>query len=144
MALLDWNLQKLALIEIWRVLKNRGTLVLMEGTFEGLERLNKARKQFGLEPIAADGRDRLFTMKFHEQELLEFCKPLYRLVRIQRFGMYYLISRILHPLLVAPEPPKYDHKMNFIGRQIAKVFPDFEGLGHLTGFIFEKTEKPSS
>ena len=141
MALLDWNLQKSALTEIWRVLKNRGILVLMEGTFEGLERLNKARQQFGLEPIGADGRDRLFTMKFHEKELLEFSRPLYRLVRTQKFGMYYLISRIVHPLLVAPEQPRYDHKINFIGRQIAKVFPDFEGLGHLTGFIFEKTDR---
>jgi ubiquinone/menaquinone biosynthesis C-methylase UbiE len=140
MALLDWQLQKTALNEIWRVLKDRGTLVLMEGTFEGLERLNSARRQFGLDSIAADGRDRLYTMKFHEKELLEFCKPMYRLERIQKFGMYYLLSRIVHPLLVAPEQPRYDHKINQIARQISEVFPDFEGLGHLTGFVFIKKE----
>ena len=141
MALLDWQLQKAALTEIWRVLKDRGTLVLMEGTFEGLERLNSARRQFNLDPIVADGRERLYTMKFHEEELLEFCKPLYRLVRIQRFGMYYLLSRIVHPLLVAPESPRYDHRINRIAREIAEVFPDFEGLGHLTGFIFVRKER---
>jgi ubiquinone/menaquinone biosynthesis C-methylase UbiE len=141
MALLDWQVQKTALIEIWRVLKDRGTLVLMEGTFEGLERLNNARRQFGLDPIPADGRERLYTMKFHEEELLEFCQPFYRLERIQRFGMYYLLSRIVHPLLVAPKAPRYDHKINRIARKISEFFPDFEGLGHLTGFIFIKKER---
>jgi ubiquinone/menaquinone biosynthesis C-methylase UbiE len=138
MALLDWNLQKEALREIWRVLKPEGTLVLMEGTFEGLERLNNVRHQFGLDPIAADGRDRLYTLKFHEEELLAFCENLFRLVQVQRFGMYYFLSRIVHPLLVAPDSPKYEHKINEIARRIAEIYPDFMGLGHLVGFIFAK------
>ena len=52
MALLDWDLQKQALAEIHRVLKPGGVLVLMEGTFEGLDRLNSARERFGLAAIA--------------------------------------------------------------------------------------------
>ncbi|CAN1209698.1 Methyltransferase type 11 domain-containing protein [Tumidithrix helvetica PCC 7403] len=138
MALLDWELQKKALQEIHRVLKSGGVLVLMEGTFEGLEKLNSAREKFQLDTIAADGKDRLFTAKFHEQELLDFCKPLYHLEHIQRFGMYYFLTRVVHPLLVAPEQPKYSNKINEIARQVAKFFPNFEDMGHLVAFIFTK------
>lgn len=138
MALLDWELQKKALKEIHRVLRPGGVLVLMEGTFEGLERLNSVRGRFGLESIAADGKDRLFTLKFHEEELMDFCRPLYKLERIQRFGMYYFLTRVIQPLLVEPEKPSYDHKINKIAREVARIFPDFEGLGHLVAFVFTK------
>ena len=43
MALLEWQRQQGALLEIHRVLKPGGVLVLMEGTIEGLERLNAWR-----------------------------------------------------------------------------------------------------
>ncbi len=138
MALLDWELQKRALVDIHRVLKPGGLLVLMEGTFEGLDRLNDMRGRFGLDAIAADGRDRLYTLKFREPELLAFTQPLYRLEHTQRFGMYYFLTRVVQPLLVAPDRPSYDHKINEIARAIARVVPDFEGLGHLVGFVLAK------
>ena len=138
MALLDWDLQKKALLEIHRVLKPDGVLVLMEGTYEGLEKLNNVRQKFGLDSIPADGKDRLFTLKFHEDELLTFCQPLYALERIQRFGMYYFLTRVVQPLLVAPDKPSYDHKINEVAKQIALLIPDFEGLGHLAAFVLVK------
>jgi ubiquinone/menaquinone biosynthesis C-methylase UbiE len=138
MALLDWDLQKDALVEIHRVLKPSGTLVLMEGTFDGLDRLNFFRRHFGLSEIDPSGRDRLLTLKFHERELLDFVDPLYELDRIQRFGMYYFLTRIVQPLLVAPDPPSYDHPINDVAKAIARVVPDFEHMGQLTGFILRR------
>ena len=138
MALLDWELQKQALKELHRVLKPGGVLVLMEGTFEGLERLNRMREAFKLEPIAPDGRERLITLKFHEAELLEFCRPYFRTESIKRFGMYYFLTRIVQPLLVAPAKPSYDHRLNEVAREIARVVPDYEGIGHLVAFILRK------
>lgn len=138
MALLDWELQKKALVEIRRVLAPGGELVLMEGTFEGLEKLNAARTRFDLEPIAPDGRDRLITLKFHEAQLLDFVRPLYDLKHTQRFGMYYFITRVIQPLLVAPAKPSYDHPLNRIARDIARHYPNFEDMGHLVAFILAK------
>jgi ubiquinone/menaquinone biosynthesis C-methylase UbiE len=138
MALLDWDRQKSALTEICRVLKPGGRLVLMEGTLDGLERLNAYRRKFGLAEIEADGRDRLTTLKFREKDLLDYCAGLYELKETRRFGMYYFLTRIVQPLLVAPDPPRYDHKLNEIARRIAGIVPDFEGIGHLVGFVFEK------
>lgn len=138
MALLDWQLQQDALREVHRVLKPGGTLVLMEGTFDGLERLNFFRRQFGLAEIEAGGRDRLFTLKFHERELLDFTDPLFERTRIQRFGMYYFLTRIVQPLLVAPDPPRYDHPLNAVAKTLARAVPDFEHMGQLTGFVLRK------
>ena len=138
MALLDWEKQKSALTEIHRVLKPGGVLVLMEGTFEGLDRLNAARVKVGLEPIAPDGRERLITLKFHEDALLSFCRPYYTHENTHRFGMYYFLTRIVQPLLVAPERPSYDHKLNAVARELARFFPDFEGMGHLVAFALSK------
>ena len=138
MALLDWEKQKVALTDLHRVLKPGGVLVLMEGTFEGLDRLNAGRALANLDPIAPDGRDRLITLKFHEGELLDFCRPYFVHERTQRFGMYYFLTRIVQPLLVAPERPSYDHKLNEVARELARFFPDFEGMGHLVAFVLTK------
>ena len=138
MALLDWDRQKQALDELHRVLKPGGILVLMEGTFDGLDRLNFFRRKFGLDEIEPDGRGRLLTLKFHERELLEHVAPSWELVRTQRFGMYYFLTRIVQPLLVAPEAPSYDHELNRVARDIARVFPDLEHMGHLVGFVLRR------
>lgn len=138
MALLDWDLQQEALIEIHRVLRPGGVLVMMEGTNEGLDRLNELRSEFGLGLIEADGKDRLFTKKFDERVLCEFTQPYFTLERIQRFGMYYFLTRIVQPLLVAPMKPSYDHKLNDVAREIALKYPDFMSIGHLVGFILCK------
>jgi ubiquinone/menaquinone biosynthesis C-methylase UbiE len=138
MALLDWELQKRALIEIDRVLRPGGQLILMEGTFDGLDRLNFFRRKFDLPEIDPAGRDRLMTLKFHEKELTDFCDTYFELQRIQRFGMYYFLTRIVQPLLVAPEVPRYDHRLNEVAKQIARLVPDFESIGHLVGFVFRK------
>lgn len=138
MALLDWEMQKRALKELHRVLKPGGKLVLMEGTFDGLERLNFYRRMFGLAEIESEGRDRLLTLKFHERELLQVIEPDFELIRTQRFGMYYFLTRIVQPLFMAPEPPRYDHRLNEVARHIAHLVPDFEKIGHLVGFVLKK------
>lgn len=139
MALLDWERQKLALMEIRRVLKPGGVLVLMEGTHDGIERLNNWRQRFDLPEIDPAGRDRLITLKFREKELLDFVAPHYQLQRIKRWGMYYFLTRIVQPLLVSPEKPSYSHKLNEVAKQIARLIPDLNELGHLVGFSLRKS-----
>ena len=138
MALLDWKLQKEAIMEIHRVLKPGGIFVMLEGTKDGIDKLNSYRRQFDLPEIDAHGKDNLFTLKFDEQQLLDFAAVPFELLHTQRFGMYYFLTRIVQPLLAKPSEPTYDHALNVIAKQIAQIHPDFEGIGHLVGFVFRK------
>ncbi len=129
-----------AMREIARVLKPGGRYLMLEGTLQGLRRLNEVRSMFELDPIpeAAPGYN-WFSNKFDEEEMLQVADTLFeRLEGVQRFGMYYFISRVIHPLLVAPEQPKYDARINMIARQICGQIPNYNDLGHVALFIFRR------
>ena len=113
---------------------------MLEGTIQGLYNLNSTRQIFNLDPILdADPQYNWFSNKFDENEMIHVAlKYFQKLEHIQRFGMYYLISRIIHPLLVAPDQPKFDSKINEIAKIIAYKIPNFEDIGHIALFIFKR------
>jgi len=129
-----------ALSEVARVLKPGGHYLMLEGTLQGLEKLNRARTRVGLEPIPeADAKTNWFSNKFDEDELVQKIPSLFsRIEAIHRFGTYYFLSRVVHPLLVAPEQPRYDAPINSIARKIALQIPDFEGMGHVALWVLQK------
>lgn len=138
LALLTWERQQEALHEFCRVLRPGGSMLLMEATTDGLARLNSYRRRFNLPEIGESGRDGYERLLLNESSLFRFLVPMFEIMRVQRFGMYYFLTRILQPLFVAPEMPRYDHKLNDVAREICRIVPDFEGIGHLVGFAFRK------
>jgi ubiquinone/menaquinone biosynthesis C-methylase UbiE len=134
------ELQWQAMREVARVLKPGGLYLMLEGTKQGLERLNDVRAECGLEPILeADPNYNWFSNKFDEEEMLKVGGEVFaRLEDIQRFGMYYFISRVIHPLLVAPDQPKYDAAINDVARQICSRIPNYEDIGHVALFVFRR------
>lgn len=129
-----------ALSEIARVLKAGGTYLMLEGTLQGLKKLNEVRSRLGLGAIPeADEKSNWFSNKFDEEELRLKIKEYFTKVEAtQRFGMYFFISRVIHPLLVKPEEPRYDAHINSVAREIAMKIPDFEGLGHVALLVIRK------
>jgi ubiquinone/menaquinone biosynthesis C-methylase UbiE len=128
-----------ALEEISRVLKPRGRYLMLEGTLQGLQKLNEVRGQFGLAPIPETDKHNPYSKKFDEPEMLDRARKVFSEVEaIDRFGMYYFLSRVVHPLLVAPEQPKYDAKINAVARQICSRIPNFQDIGHVALFVFRK------
>jgi len=129
-----------AMREIARVLKPDGLYLMLEGTLQGLRRLNEVRTLFDLKSIPeAEGTYNCFSNKFDEDEMLKVARTLFREhVGVERFGMYYFISRVVHPLLVHPSEPQYDAPINAVAQMICKKIPNYEDLGHVALFVFRR------
>ncbi|SRR6266487_496103 len=134
------NDQWQAIREVARVVRHGGLYLMLEGTIQGLQRLNEVRAHLDLDPIPdADPKYNWFSNKFDEGEMIPIAlRSFNKLEHIQRFGMYYFISRVINPLLVKPDPPKYDAPINTIARQICSQFPNFEDIGHVALFVFRR------
>lgn len=128
------------ILEVYRVLKEKGIFIMVEGTRDGLRRLNNLRVRVGLDPIPDRMEDNITSLKFEEEELELFLTKHFKIIRKQYFGTYYLISRVIHPLLVAPKQPSFDAEINTIAREVAKHGLDYNQLGHLVGYVLEKIE----
>lgn len=124
--------------EVHRVLKIGGVYVMVEGTEDGLSRLNDVRQRVGLEPIPSVSPDNVSSLKFHEDEINQFLKQLFEVETIHYFGTYFLISRVVHPLLTYPKSPRFDARINDIARKVAEVVPDVGRLGHVMGYKLVK------
>ncbi len=121
----SWENQKKAITHIARVLVPGGHYIMQEGTQQGRESLNQMRVQMGLShmpPVA-------FNLDFNETLLWPFVRELFDIVHIKRFGVYDFVSRIVHPLLVSPDEPKYDAKINDVAYRLSAEFNGMDELG---------------
>lgn len=105
-----WEEQRIALDEIARVLKPGGRFILQEGTKQGREALNELRLHVGLPRMP----EVVFNRDLDEDVLWPHLRQHFHLISQRRFSLYDLISRVVHPLLVVPEEPKYESSINEI------------------------------
>jgi len=113
--LATWEDQQKAIEHIERMIKPSGYFVMQEGTRQGRERLNQLREQLGL-PLMPDVP---FNSDLDESMLWPFLRRHFEIVQVRRYGLYDLIARVVHPLLVAPAQPDYEAKINDVARQVA-------------------------
>jgi ubiquinone/menaquinone biosynthesis C-methylase UbiE len=113
----SWEAQKRAIREIHRVLKPGGSYILSEAFAGSQDKLNTLRALAGLSPLQAPQ----FNQYLVEEDLEAFARDLFDIVRIERFSsFYYLASRFLRELAVAPDaPPSYDHPLNTLAAQLS-------------------------
>ncbi|MGH2492856.1 MAG: class I SAM-dependent methyltransferase [Candidatus Limnocylindria bacterium] len=110
-----WENQQRAIEHIARVIRPGGYFVMQEGTRQGREGLNTLRQRMGLPRMP----DVPFNVDLDETTLWPFLRDRFEIVEIRRYGLYDLVARVVHPLLVAPAEPDYDAKINDIARQLA-------------------------
>lgn len=128
------ELQKRAINELHRVLKKDGLLILVEVTEQGHENVNRFRNMFGINSIERYWHN----LYLDEAEFTTYVKKDFDVLATKRFGMYHFISKVIHPLLVAPKEPKFDAKINEVAMKISKKIPEFNDCGHQVMFVLRK------
>ncbi len=121
----SWPAQQEAILQVRDALRVGGLFLMGEGSVQGRAGLNKAREACGLPVMPSVAHN----IDFDENDLWPFVKLHFDVVEVRRFGLYDLVSRVIHPLLVQPEEPRYDAKINEVGRVLAERLEGFGELG---------------
>ncbi len=134
--LASWEEQMAALDEVLRVVRAGGRLILLEGMAEGRRGLDQLRGQMGLEPMPAVGYNR----DLPEDLLMRFLEERGKIEMVRKFGVYDLISRVCHPLMVAPESPSYEARINSVAADLALKLEGFDGISRLGLIVVRKPD----
>ena len=132
--------QKNALREIYRVLQKRGRLLMCEGTISGFKALNDIRVMVGLEAIQETSADNLSANRIDDKVFKEYLSSELGFKLQNKFGFsnYFIISRVLHPLMVSPLKPRFDSKYNEIAKLIQENLDLEPGYGSNVLWLLEK------
>jgi ubiquinone/menaquinone biosynthesis C-methylase UbiE len=99
--------------EIHRVLAPNGRLLMCEGSETGFEQLNDLRAAVGLSRIPSTSRENVSAIRFDDCDVEQALAEIgFTLVQKVGFSLYFIIARVLHPLLVAPDSPRFDAPIN--------------------------------
>jgi ubiquinone/menaquinone biosynthesis C-methylase UbiE len=133
--------QKAMLADIHRVLRPGGRLLMCEGSEQGFEGLNDVRAAVGLPRIPATSRENVTAVRFHDADIETHLASLgFGLLTKQGFSTYFLVARVLHPLLVAPSAPRFDARINDEARRVQMHAPFTPGCGGSVLWAYEKRQ----
>lgn len=125
--------------QLCNAVQPRGRLFLIEGFVETFQQMNLSRESVGLTGIPLNWHNSLLN-----RNLLDNALPKnFAVEDIVDFGEYYFLSRIVHPLLVAPEEPKFDGELNVIASRVWRTGVArgaFKQLSTLMLYVFRRTE----
>ena len=93
---MEWEYQSQVLCDLIHMLKPMGRLILLEGSQQGADELNKLRAAWGLEPIPIKWHNRFLD----DDALLKFMKSNNcKLIAHAGLGTYYMLTRGIRPAL---------------------------------------------
>jgi len=126
-----------AVTEVARILAPGGRWLLVEVTQQGHETVDRLRGMFGLSIIEKYWHN-LYVEEPHLAEAVKATGLTIQSVR--RFETFHFLTKVMHPLIVAPAEPKFLAGFNNAARWVAEEFPtyrDVAALG-LERFLREK------
>jgi hypothetical protein len=111
---------------------------MVEGTEDGLMRLNAVRAAVGLPEIPSISDENFSSLKFDEAELTAQLEGLFSIVETRYFSAFYLVSRVLQPLLALPGSPSFAAALNRHARGLDEAMPEAGRIGHVFGLRLVK------
>lgn len=109
-----WNLQKKAFKQIAKCLQKGGIYFCSEGWDEGNHKLNDERRKLRLKEIKVVKYNKMIKKKLFENEINKY----FYIKDFKSTGVYYFISRLIHPYLKKPKNPLHKDKLNAIAFEI--------------------------
>jgi len=126
-------------VKLFNMLHNKlvlgGSLIIAEESFEGIKQLNLLRSKHRLGPIKV----RWHNLPVKESFVFSKINHLFDIKQINRLGIFYYVSRVLHPRLVFPDEPNPNAVINDIGMDSEIIF---QNLLKKTNNPFEKFGAP--
>ena len=134
----EW--QRKIIQKIYKILKKGGRFLMCEGSEEGFRHLNDLREQVGLRPILASSADNISAIRISDDEFEKYVQSEIGFKILRKLGMsnYFIISRILHPLMVQPLEPRFDSNFNKFAKLIQEYSEFTPGYGSNVLWIMEK------
>jgi SAM-dependent methyltransferase len=134
--------QERLLREVARVLAPGGRLIMCEASSSGFDTLNDTREELGLARIPERSADNVTVIRFEDDVLESWMSETLGLELSQKMGFseFFLVSRVVHPALVAPRGPRFDAPINAIARRLQEALQFRPGLGANTVWVFERID----
>jgi len=134
------QVQKDIIKQVYRILEKSGRLLLCEGSKKGFDSLNDFRNKVGLSKIPDTSADNISALRIDDDELEEFIKndTGFKLIKKLGFSEYFIVSRVLQPLMIFPLKPHFDSQFNKMGKLIQENMEFSPGIGSNTLWILEK------
>jgi len=133
-----WELQKDAIFQVHQLLKDQGIFLLTEGFQDNLDELNSVREEFNLPAIKVVDYNQNFVLKDFEKYIHRY----FEVIAKRYYGSYLFFSRVYHPLVVLPENPKHDSKLNEVAMKLQKTLslPDLDKYSYNIFYVLRKRE----
>ena len=78
------------------------------------------------------------NVDFEEATLMPWLDRFFTLEARRHFGVYDFVSRIVHPMAVAPESPVYDSAINRTAAQLAVHLQDFGAVSRVAFLVLTR------
>ncbi len=135
----SWEKQRLAIREIWRVLRPNGLYIMAEAFEEPLANLNKVRESLGLSPI----QTKWHNIYLSEVRVREYVQDMFDILTVDNYSStYYLLTRAVSPKIgeIEGRATTYTDPIN----QVAAQLPKTGDFGPQKIIVFKKTSDSDS
>lgn len=123
----SWEMQATAIEQIALCIKSGGLCLISEGWKEGWDQLNLSRIRAGLDCISVTDYNLLIERGRFERQAGNF----FDIIAYHSLGLYLFMSRVVQPVLVAPNSPSHTHEINRIGSDLQRYLGAEQRFGDI-------------